>query len=418
MALIITDSEWACDSNEVIKIRFVDHNNNDEEEGEKNEYQKSVREFSPEFSHQIFSNQQIFGYTNLKVKLRFASSSMTTYFGVTYDEKILDSTTNLVDDVEKTLSELLPDDYITNYDIFLQRVQTDAETFIPMGEKISEYRIDNDNSDKVYEIYKATFKTPRFKEFHKRLRIFVLFYIEAGSYIDEDEDHWEVMLVFEKKNIGGTYTYNLVGFCTMYLFYYLPRTKKNRENNENNYENNGNHHMNEDLNENFSNCEKNKRHLLQITNNQDVSILNNISQFIILPHYQQEGHGGKLYQTIYQYCLLDPRIRQLVDPSELFSEIRDKCDMRYLREMKALEGLVAPVDKKRQMHRCIEIELLQNLNKRDPVAYKAYRLQVKQRVYNWNKELLDQISREERLQKLDETFKGIEEEYQQLILKL
>lgn len=115
---------------------------------------------------------------------------MVTYFGVTYDEKISDSTSNLADDVEKTLSELLPDgnliqltlfififilryilislylfiliiiiiiDYITNYDIFLQRVQADAETFVPMGEKISEYHMDDDD-DKVYEIYKVIIK--------------------------------------------------------------------------------------------------------------------------------------------------------------------------------------------------------------------------------------------------------------------
>ncbi|RHZ82046.1 hypothetical protein Glove_114g95 [Diversispora epigaea] len=124
----------------------------------------------------------------------------------------------------------------------------------------------------------------------------------------------------KEKNIDGTYTYNSVGFCTLYLFYYLPCTKKNREKNENNHGNHRNHHMNEDLNENFSNHEKNKRHLLQITNNQDVPILNNIRLQIV-----------------------DPRIRQLI--VTFFLEIRDKCDMGYLREMKALEGLSAPVDK-------------------------------------------------------------------------
>ncbi|RHZ82116.1 hypothetical protein Glove_114g160 [Diversispora epigaea] len=226
------DSQWVCDLNESVRSSYLKNNNindDDDDEEEENEYYK-------------------------------------TYFGVTYDEKILDSK-NLVVDVEKTLSEFLPDAMIFS--------RKDSN-----GRKILEYCIDNNNDDKVYEIY---------KEFHKRLRIFVLFYIEAESYIEEDIDHWE----------------NLVGFCTLYLFYYLPRYKKNRENNENNH---GNH-----SNENFGDCEKNKRHLLQITNNQDVPILDNIrlqiSQFIILPHYQQE----KLYQTIYQYCLIDSRIRQLVE---------------------------------------------------------------------------------------------------------
>lgn len=41
----------------------------------------------------------------------------------------------------------------------------------------------------------ATFDTPRFKEYHKRFQILVLFYIEAGTYIEEDEK-WETILLY------------------------------------------------------------------------------------------------------------------------------------------------------------------------------------------------------------------------------
>ncbi|CAG8751996.1 11717_t:CDS:2, partial [Dentiscutata erythropus] len=126
------------------------------------------------------------------------------------------------------------------------------------------------------------------------------------------------------------------------------------------------------------------------------------------------------------------RIKEFIpyDPSDRFQEIRDKNDIRFLREDKALEGLKAPVDKnvfnelqkkyklnKRQMARCVEIELLRNLNKTDPVAYKAYRLQVKQRLYLWNEDILRQLDRAERILKLEETFKGLEEDYHSIILQ-
>ncbi|SRR6266542_1762992 len=77
----------------------------------------------------------------------------------------------------------------------------------------------------------------------------VLFYIEAGTYIDEDEK-WETMLSyvqflnvycyvyrfmishlslllfrFEKKRIGDKYIYSLIGFCTMYNYYFYNREK-------------------------------------------------------------------------------------------------------------------------------------------------------------------------------------------------
>jgi hypothetical protein len=37
----------------------------------------------------------------------------------------------------------------------------------------------------------ATWKTPGFKEYHRRMQLFILLYIEAGSYINEEEDQWE-----------------------------------------------------------------------------------------------------------------------------------------------------------------------------------------------------------------------------------
>lgn len=45
-------------------------------------------------------------------------------------------------------------DYITNYDTFLQTVNKDAYSFKPMGEKITEYRLEEEE-DIVYEVYKV-----------------------------------------------------------------------------------------------------------------------------------------------------------------------------------------------------------------------------------------------------------------------
>jgi histone acetyltransferase 1 len=37
----------------------------------------------------------------------------------------------------------------------------------------------------------ATWQTPGFKEYHRGMQLFILLYIEAGSYINEEEDQWE-----------------------------------------------------------------------------------------------------------------------------------------------------------------------------------------------------------------------------------
>lgn len=40
-------------------------------------------------------------------------------------------------------------------------------------------------------LVQATWKDPGFREYHRRMQIFILLYIEAGSYINEDDDAWE-----------------------------------------------------------------------------------------------------------------------------------------------------------------------------------------------------------------------------------
>jgi histone acetyltransferase 1 len=41
----------------------------------------------------------------------------------------------------------------------------------------------------------ATWNDPGFREYHRRMQIFILLYIEAGSYINEDDDAWEFALL-------------------------------------------------------------------------------------------------------------------------------------------------------------------------------------------------------------------------------
>ena len=41
----------------------------------------------------------------------------------------------------------------------------------------------------------STWNTPGFKEYHRRMQLFILLYIEAGSYINETEDQWEFVVL-------------------------------------------------------------------------------------------------------------------------------------------------------------------------------------------------------------------------------
>jgi len=267
-----------------------------------------------------------------------------------------------------------------------------------------------------FEVYHSTWDTPGFKEYHRRLQLFVLLYIEGGSYINEDEDGWEFMVLYEKKMQSGSAspTYHLAGYSSLFNFYHFPEKVRMR-----------------------------------------------LSQFIILPPYQRQSHGSELYTAIYRYVCSQPHIAELTveDPAEAFEDLRDKNDLQMLlsnspfmeegfgkhtvshgggrvggiRKGKkigqAVTGKLCPPTNKawaenwrrelkiagRQFQRLTEMLILHRLDPLDIHAAKAFRLQVKERLYRFNFEILAQLEKQERHDKLEETFQNVRDDYQRIL---
>lgn len=106
------------------------------------------------------------------------------------------------------------------------------------------------------------------------MQLFILLYIEGGSYINEDEDPWEFTVLwvhrcslplsvlnfrhrYEKRKRPGSdvATYHFVGYSSLYGFYHFPEKTRLR-----------------------------------------------LSQFVILPPYQKQGHGCKLAWRLERNC--------------------------------------------------------------------------------------------------------------------
>ncbi|KAG6868216.1 hypothetical protein C0993_006079 [Termitomyces sp. T159_Od127] len=358
-------------------------------------------------------------------QLRFASGSLTQYLNVRYTDKLVSEST--VDDVEGTLSRFIPP-------------EEDATTFHPPGRLIYSYTrpapsvstdkgkdtlnfqpLDPDSEDSV--VFEATWSTGGFRELHRRMQVFILFYIEAGSYINEDEDSWEFVILYWKRKRRGTpnmATYHFVGYSSLYPFYFFPEKTRMR-----------------------------------------------LSQFVILPPYQRRGHGSELYKAIYQHILSQPNIAELTveDPAEAFEDLRDRNDLqmllsneRFMEEgfgseavthgggrvggvgragksrrggkdtISAKRKMGPPSDKAwlekwrndlkiagRQFHRLVEMLLLLRLDSTDARAERAYRIQVKERLYRFNFEILAQLEKEGRLEKLEETFQSVRQDYSRIL---
>ncbi|KAG8958959.1 histone acetyltransferase 1 [Tulasnella sp. 408] len=208
------------------------------------------------------------------------------------------------------------------------------------------------------------------------MQLFVLLYIEGGSYIQEDEDKWEFVVLYEKRrrrDEARTPVYHFVGYSSLYSFYCWPDKVRLR-----------------------------------------------LSQFVITGPYQSQGHGAALYKAIYEYTLARDGIAELTveDPSEAFEDLRDKCDLRMLfrhrefmteayglSEDLAMDGAEVPAAIARPPA---------GKGKLGPPTDKEW-------AERWRKklkiagEILSQLEKEERIEKLEETFESVRDDYRRIL---
>jgi histone acetyltransferase 1 len=313
-------------------------------------------EFQPAFTYPIFGEEElIYGYKDLSIQVRFDSRTLLPYARVDYSEKRPEVEDN---GVLNELLKYLPWDTCGSEDEWLQR--REEEQFSIPGTEITV--LDTPSGDK-FHVYKTDIK--ECNQLLERFQIFTLFFIEAGSYIDKDDESWEIYLIY-KDNV------EFAGFSTVYPYFW--------------YKDAVTHDSIEDL-----------------------FYRKRISQFVVLPPYQHNRVGQLFYKTLMARFLDDDRVKQVTveDPSEAFDVIRDRADLELLssRGMFDDSKFTLPLDHgwiqqqavqhkmaERQFVRCVEMGLLKNLGN---LPNKTYRLLVKKRLFLRNREGLADKSQDE-----------------------
>lgn len=161
-----------------------------------------------------------------------------------------------------------------------------------------------------------------------------------------------------------------------------------------------------------------------------------ISQVIILPPYQKSGHGAKLYDEIFSHYHAQSSVQEITveDPSEPFEDLRITRDIARLKASGMFNGVQIQditegkldVEKLRKEHKmperqfytCLEIVLLEMLNLKDKITEARYRLWVKTRIYRQNKDVLTQLDKGDRVDKLQVTYENLVEDYKRLLKKM
>lgn len=194
-----------------------------------------------------------------------------------------------------------------------------------------------------------------------------------------------------------------------------------------------------------------------------------ISQFLILPSHQGHSHGTHLFTTITKTLLSTPTVWEITveDPNEAFDDLRDYTDYTRLQANGTLSQVVLSTDlpptlttkrigsrvptsklldlprleslrhqnklAPRQFARLVEMHLLSRIppevrqrgtarltqrgksTDSDDRAYYYWRLLVKQRVYKQNRDLLAQLERLERIDKVEQTVGELVGDYERLL---
>lgn len=147
--------------------------------------------FSPEYAHQVFGeNESIFGYKDLKVRIFYTAGPLNIYLGCKYSVRVDERDGLKADDVTGKISQLLTSGcYFTSIDEFCSRLHKD-ELFHPFGEMVDAMTITEAGKERHFEFYVCDATTPGFVSFHTRLQTFVMWFVDAASYIDLDDPQW------------------------------------------------------------------------------------------------------------------------------------------------------------------------------------------------------------------------------------
>lgn len=389
--------QYVSNANDVISFKFVKSKNDMEDESDS---------FNPEFTHQFFGDSEnIFGYIGLHIKFFYSACRLTSYFSIKYREKVKSSKTGGVeaDDVRKIICDKLELEPMTDLDLFVSSLKKET-SFVPFGNLVSSFQLQDEDTVKEFGVYRADTSIPGFKEYHERMQTLILWFIDAASYIEDDE-RWDYFVLHQHVK-GEDKMYPFIGYATVYRYYAYPKMIRPR-----------------------------------------------ISQMLILPTFQKRGLGSKMLEAINNWYIKDPDVLDITveDPSDEFVRIRDYVDCKNCETLASFEeeNLKKGFSKemaeeartkfkinKKQARRVYEILRLKCTDVNDPNEYKEYRLDVKNRLNApYQRELMDMeklkktlvpeelaatnpIPREQRIEKLDHLFKEAEEKYNYVIERL
>merc|ERR1719223_34507 len=182
-------------SNDSIFFKYIYDETDLHDENSKKSMEEDDKSFKPEFTHQIFGDDEIiFGYKNLHIDYFLTPGTLEAYIGVKSREKISPSRFDGIepDDVYSSFQEFgCSPGFTKNLDQFCSdKLKKDLE-FVPWGNKIYEYTREVESKESKFEVYKmdgenADYLNEKFVDYILRVQTMLVYYIETSCFPDTE----------------------------------------------------------------------------------------------------------------------------------------------------------------------------------------------------------------------------------------
>jgi histone acetyltransferase 1 len=419
--------------------------------------------FNPSFTYTVIDEQEsITGYKNPQIELDFRANDLKPKLKIQFDERL-----ELKDIPDITQVDLSPELFRKHLpEPASADTNATSKEWKPPGECLKTFNV----QDKQYEIWKTPLADSAAHQIWKNMSILVLLFIEGATTegLDDEEtlDRWSLYLLYEVTPLpdASISPYTLAGFSTSYRSWVFPtfdimRATKQLPSPPPEANGDTRRYTPPRLTQNPETFEFNEK-----LDRLETSSRERISQFLIIPPYQGQSLGARLYDIIFEDLIEKKFIFEIPveDPSEAFDAMRDYSDIVYLRKLPAFQSLSvastippemlrkdAPIPRNqilgngvdleelrletkivsRQFYRMVELHSLSTIpssnrnrsritrkgkssNENDRKYY-FWRLALKHRIYSQNADALDQMEVSEKVDKLEAAVDNQQEEYEE-----
>lgn len=391
----------ALSATSVVELRFMDKPDDLLPAGAREPHPEALTS-RPPFLHQIVPKETVHGWANLTVAVYVHLPTLS--YWIDSDGEHAELPAGSTEEPERTdvpalLAPFLKGGLCPTRAAFEEAIN--APFVSPLKNCILRY----EKVGRKFAVYKENFaekgesgmvRNEDFHSFHRRMAFLMFVHIDGASFIDDEDPRWEVYVVMEEQ---GDASPEFVGYATTYPFSVLRKSSSEEG--------------------------QGMRFADRIR----------VSQVLVSPLQQGNGHGSKLLQAVYKDAKERNAIEVTVeDPSRGFRILRDVTDLKrsyaagILDPSKAFpreeETTLLELLRKDmlltsgQAKRCLEVHQLKYTERDDESEYKQYRLWVKRRLFKENYEVLDNYDKEERKTKLAEIYQDYEEEYLAALARL